>query len=175
MAIALAACGAAAKPNQSTIDLVDKADAAELKRDHATARTLYLEAIATAPDPRSERFARHEFAETLLFWGELAAGAEQLEAITALAPDDAGAWHDLGIVRHHIDDNPGAITALTRARDLAPKDARPRIALAALYWKTGDQASALREYTELYKLDLPGNVRQKVEWAIRQLSAPPPK
>jgi Flp pilus assembly protein TadD len=166
----LAGCASSAKPSQSTLSAVEKAEAAELRRDHDTARALYLDAIAKAPDKASERYARHEMTETLLSWGELDAGAEQLEAIVAIAPDDAAAWHDLGIVRHHQDDNPGAIEALSRSRDLKPNDPRPRIALAALLWKTGDQPGALREYTELHRLELPERVREKVEWAIRQLT-----
>jgi Flp pilus assembly protein TadD len=175
--VVLAACGSPqrpAKPSQITIAAVERADAAEKTRDHEAARALYLDAIATAPDPASERFARRELADTLLHWGEYDAGARQLEAIVALAPDDVAAWNDLGLVRHNLGDHRGAVEALVRARDLEPEDHRPRIALAVLYWKLGETSLALGEYLELRKLDLPDRLARAVEWAIRELQKPTP-
>jgi len=166
----VAGCAGRQKPSQSTIDLVDRADAAELKRDHATARQLYEDAIAKAPNPASERFARHEFADTLASWGEVDNLAAQLEAIVRIAPRDAAAWHDLGVVRHNLGDDAGAMTALLEAQKLAPGDPRPRIALAQMYWIAGDTASALAEYTELRKMDLPDRLAAKVDAAIKYLS-----
>lgn len=174
IALALAACAGRQKPSQSTIDLVDRADAAELKRDHATARQLYEEAIARAPNPASERYARHEFADTLAQWGEIDNLGAQLEAIVALAPNDAAAWHDLGVVRHNQGDDAGAVQALLKAQELAPRDPRPRLALAQMYWIAGDKASALAEYVECRKLDLPDNYRAKVEGAIKFLTTGDP-
>lgn len=174
IAIALAACAGRQKPSQSTVDLVDRADAAELKRDHATARRLYEDAIAKAPNPASERFARHEFADTLASWGEVDGVAAQLEAIVAIEPRDAAAWHDLGIVRHNLGDDAGAMTALLRSQELAPHDPRPRLALAQMYWIAGDKASALAEYIELRKMDLPDRLAAKVDAAIKYLSTGDP-
>ena len=177
IAAGLAACGAAqrpAKPSQVTVAAIERAEAAERTRDHETARALYLDAIARAPDPTSERFARHELVDTLLHWGEYDAGARQLEAIVALAPDDAAAWNDLGLVRHNLGDHRGAVEALIHARDLAPRDHRPRVALAVLYWKLGEKSLALGEYLELRKLELPDRLATAVEWAIRELQAPSP-
>ena len=171
MAIVVVGCAArAAGPSKTTVTTVERAEAAELRRDHATARKLYGDAIATAPDAPSQAYARRELADTLLHWGEIEAGAAELERVVALAPGDAGAWHDLGVVRHHLNDDAGAISALSRARDLAPKDQRPRIALAALYWKLGDRPRALAEYQALARLDLPPRLKEKVLWAIRTLS-----
>ncbi|MBV8760704.1 MAG: hypothetical protein JO257_25650, partial [Deltaproteobacteria bacterium] len=69
-------------------------------------------------------------------------------------------------------DDAGAREALGRAKQLAPRDARPRIALAALYWSSGDKPQALAEYKALLDLDLPDRVREKVRWAIGVLEKP---
>jgi tetratricopeptide (TPR) repeat protein len=169
--IVVAACGSAQRPgpSRSTLSTIEQAEAAALRRDHETARRLYLDAIAAAPDAPSQVYARHELAETLHTWGEYDGMATQLEAIVALAADDAAAWHDLGLVRHHLGDDAGARAALIRARDLARNDPRPRKSLAVLYWKLGDLPRALAEYRELQALDLPEREARAVEWAIRCL------
>ena len=170
--IVLVACAGPrrAGPSATTVAAVERAEAAELRRDHAAARQLYLDAIAAAPDPRSEAFARRELAETLFTWRELEAGREQLETIVTLVPDDAGAWHDLGFVRYKLGDEAGGIEAVARSKELAPRDYRPRRTLAMLYWRAGDRASALAEYQALHRLDLPPRLKQSVEWAIRELT-----
>jgi Flp pilus assembly protein TadD len=133
----------------------------------------YEKAIALAGDDRaSAAFARHEFAETLGSWGEIDEAVTQLEAAVAAVEGDAAAWHDLGILRHKQGNVPGAIVALEKARDLAPTDIRPRIALGAIRWKSGDKAGASAEYKALLELDLPERVRSKVKWAIEQLAKP---
>lgn len=177
----LAACGArgpaapaAAPPLSPRVRAeVELAERAELARDHFTARRHYEAAVAqavAAADLAAIRFARREFAETLISWGELTLAAAQLEQLVAAAPDDAAAWHDLGLVRHGVGDLPGAALALGRAKELRPRDPRPRIALAALQWKRGERDAARREYQALLELDLPERVRDKVTWAIEQLS-----
>jgi cellulose synthase operon protein C len=173
----LAACaGRAAGPPPISPQVraeVELAERAELARDHAAARRHYDVAIAravAAGDPASLRFARRELAETLISWGELAGAEDQLEHLVAAAPEDAAGWHDLGMVRHGLGDGDGAIAALARARRLVPGDPRPRIALAALYWKRGDQQAARAEYQALLSLELPDRVRDKVRWALDQLA-----
>jgi Flp pilus assembly protein TadD len=151
---------------------VERADDAERHRRHDEARRHYEQAIADAKDPASQAFARRELAETLGSWGDYAGAIAQLEAAVAARPDDAAAWHDLGILRHHEHDDAGALAALERARTLAPDDPRPRIALAALRWSRGDVAGATTEYRGLLALDLPERLRQKVEWALEQLAKP---
>lgn len=173
-------CGAAAPrpapaPAEAVRAELDAAERAELARNHAVARRHYEAAIAAAvaaPPPRdlpSQRLARREYAETLISWGELPAAAAQLAALVAVDEQNAAAWHDLGMVRHALGELPAAISALTTARRLAPDDSRPRIALAALYWKRGDLAAARAEYQALLELPLPERVRDKVEWALGQL------
>lgn len=173
-ALALAACAHAAPagPAAAVRAEVDRADAAEQARRHDLAREHYQRAIALAHDADSLGFARHEYAETLVTWGELPEARAQLELAVAVQPGDASAWHDLGLLRHHAGDDPGAIAALARAEQLAPRDARPRTALAALYWQRGDKASAAREYRGMLALELPDRLRAKVEWALAELAKP---
>jgi Flp pilus assembly protein TadD len=172
----LAACAHTAPrptgPAPSVRAEVAEAERAERGRRHDDARAHYERAIALAGDPDSAAYARHEYAETLVSWGERAAARAQLESAVAAQPADPGAWHDLGLLRHDAGDDPGAIAALARAEQLAPDDVRPRTALAALYWKRGDRASAAREYRAMLALDLPDRLRAKVEWALDQLAKP---
>ena len=169
------ACGAPPAPRTPGAVVkadVERAELAEKARQHDVARAAYVQAIADAKTPVDVAFARREFAETLISWGELAAAIGQLESAVAARPDDAGTWHDLGILRHHEGDDAGAVAALEHARTLVPGDPRPRIALAALRWSRGDIAGATREYQELLALDLPDRLRAKVRWALDQLAKP---
>lgn len=175
-ALALAACAHAAAvrpgPAADVRAEVDHAEAAEQARRHDLARAHYQRAIALARDDDSVGFACHEYAETLVSWGELSEARAQLERAVAAQPGEASAWHDLGLLRHNAGDDPGAIEALARAEQLAPGDVRPRTALAALYWRRGDRASAAREYRGMLALELPDRLRAKVEWALAELAKP---
>ena len=176
LAGALSACGHAPPPPPGPAAAVraevDQAEIAERARRHDLARAHYERAIALAHDPGSAAFARHEYAETLVSWGERPAARAQLELAVAALPGDPAAWHDLGLLRHDAGDDPGAIQALARAEQLAPRDVRPRTALAALFWRRGDKASAAREYRGMLELDLPERLRAKVEWALTELAKP---
>lgn len=159
-------------PTETVRTEIALAESAEQHRQHDVARQHYQRAIAEARDPDSVAFARHEYAETLVTWGEAPEARRQLEIAVRASPEDASVWHDLGLLRHHAGDDPGAIAALRRAAELAPRDARPRTALAALYWKRGDRPNATREYRALLDLDLPERLRAKVEWALAELAKP---
>ena len=152
---------------------IERAEDAEKARQHDQAEDHYKRAIALATAPRDAAWAEHEFAETLATWGRLDDAAHQLEAATHATPNDPSLWQDLGIVRHKLGDDPGALAALGQAKDLAPADARPRVALAALEWSLGRRTEALAEYRALLALDLPDRLREKVRWAIDVLSRPP--
>jgi tetratricopeptide (TPR) repeat protein len=153
----------------ATRHAITEAEAALAARDYDAARAAYDRAIAQAPDDASRALARRERADARLFLGDLTGGAADLEALVALRPADAAAWHDLGVVRANAGDRPGAAAALTRAKALASDDPRPRLALAALRWADGDRAGARAEYQALLHLELPPRVRAKVEWAITEL------
>jgi len=168
-----AACASTPKaPPRPSADVrteIEQAESAERARQHDVAREHYQRAVSAARDPASIAFARREFAETLMTWGEVPEAIKQLEGVVAAAPDHAASWHDLGILRHNQGDDAGATIALERARDLQPRDPRPRIALAALRWQRGDKPGAAAEYRALLELDLPERVRAKVKWALDQL------
>jgi len=168
------ACGGRApavrEPAPSVKTEIEQAETAERARKHDDARAHYERAITIATDPASSAYARREFAETLASWGEVPQAIAQLEQSVQLVGDNAGAWHDLGILKHNLGDMPGATAALERAKTLAPEDPRPRVALAALRWKTGDRAGATAEYKALLELELPDRLRAKVKWALDQLA-----
>jgi tetratricopeptide (TPR) repeat protein len=173
--IALAACGGrqtpAAHPDPVRAE-IERAEDAEKARQHDQAAVHYRAAIAAATTPKAQAWAHHEFAETLATWGQIDQAIAELVAAARATPADPSIWQDLGILRHKQADDAGAIEALAKAKDLAPRDARPRIALAALYWSTGARPQALAEYKALLDLDLPDRVREKVRWAIGVLEKP---
>jgi tetratricopeptide (TPR) repeat protein len=150
---------------------VEHAEAAERTRRHDAAREHYRRAVAGARDPESIAFARREYAETLITWGEYPEAIAQLEGALAARPS-AAAWHDLGLLRNNRGDVPGALAALEQARALAPRDFRPRVTLAALRWKSGDRAGAAAEYRALLDLPLPERLRTNVQWALGELAKP---
>jgi Flp pilus assembly protein TadD len=173
--LALGACGRPAPKGPATAVRADieQAEDAEKARRHDLARDRYLHAIADATDPASEAFARHEYAETLVTWGEVGEAIVQLEQVVHLHPSDAAAWHDLGFLRFHEGHPDAAIEALERSKALAPHDVRPRKTLAVIRWKTGDLAGAKAEYRAMLDLDLPATLRSQVEWAIAELDRRP--
>jgi len=174
LALATLGCAARTAPSASTQAHLRDAEAALAVKDYDAARAAYDRAVDTAPDATSARLAVRERADARLFLGDLDGAAGDLARLTELAPRDPAAWHDLGIVRANQGDRAGARDALYQAKTLAPDDARPRLALAALLWASGDRAAADREYQALLELDLPEPVRAKVVWAIATLAAPAP-
>lgn len=171
VAIVLAGCGGRSPaPSAPVRTEVDKAETAEKARKHDEARKHYQAAIANAKDPASIAFARREFAETLISWGEYPEAIVQLEGAAAAKSDDASVWHDLGLLYHNSGDDHRAIDALEKSRTLAPADPRPRVSLGVLRWKRGDLAGARTEYRGLLELELPDRLREKAEWAIRELT-----
>lgn len=174
--VLLVACGSRAPavraPAPTVKAEIDLAEQAERQRKHDVARVHYEKAVALASDPASNAYARREFAETLASWGEVPEAIVQLEQAVALVDDNPAAWHDLGILRHNRGDVAGATTALARAKELAPGDFRPRVALAALRWKSGDKTGAKTEYEQLLELELPTRLREKVKWALAELAKP---
>lgn len=174
-AVAAPGCGGRAPapsgPSAAVRAEIEQAEAAEQARRHDVARDHYQRAVAGARDPESVAFARREYAETLITWGEYPEAIAQLEGAVAARPS-AAAWHDLGLLRNNRGDVPGALAALEQARALAPRDFRPRVALAALRWRSGDRAGATAEYRALLELPLPDRLRTKVQWALGELAKP---
>jgi len=177
--LVLVACSRTPAP-QAPLDNVRadivRAEDAEKARRHDEARTYYERAVAEARTPASIHFAHREYGETLATWGEIDAAKAHLEAAVAAVDGDPIAWQMLGIVRASdaIKDLPGAFAALERSKQLAPHAWIPRRDLAVLHWKLGQRAEALAEYRAMLDLDLPPRLREKVQWAIEQLSRPAP-
>ena len=151
-----------------------RAEEAEKARDHDAARRYYEKAIAEATDPVSQHIAHREYGETLATWGEIEAAGQHLEAAVRADQRDPVAWQMLGIVRHKRGDTANAIVALQKSKELAPRAWIPRRDLAVVYWKHGQRGLALAEYKAMLDLDLPPRLREKVEWAIGELSKPAP-
>ena len=178
--VALIGLGACAKqpavrgPDDAVKSELQRAEQAEAQRQHDVARTHYERAIAAATDPKSAGIAHREFAETLATWGELEAAHTHLEQAVQATPADPVAWQMLGIVRASpaIGDVPGAFVALGKSKQLAPRVWIPRRDLAVLHWKLGHRAEALAEYKAMLELGLPPRLREKVKWAIDELSKP---
>jgi len=152
---------------------IEQAETAERARRHDEARLHYQRAIASATDPASIAFARREFGETLMSWGEYPEAIAQLEGVVAVDPGHVASWNDLGLLHHNQGNDTRAIEALERAKTLAPQDFRPRRNLAVLRWTRGDRAGALAEYRAMLELELPDRLRAKVKWAIEELGKPP--
>lgn len=165
-----------ATPAPATRALLERAEAAERERRYDRADALYREARGRAPDPASRAAAAVAHGRALVFWGAYQQAEAALDEATRLAPGNAGAWHDLGMVRHELGDLAGAEIAFRRSVAVQPRDGRSRIALAALLWKQRRLRDALREYESLAELELPERVRDRVDWAIhtlrRQLAEP---
>jgi tetratricopeptide (TPR) repeat protein len=176
LALLVAACHPSAPhaPANAVRTEIEQAEDAEKARKHDEARVHYERAIAAAKDPASIHVAHREFGETLATWGEIEEARTHLEASVAARDDDPIAWQMLGIVRHKLGDIPGAFAALEKSKALAPRAWIPRRDLAVLHWKLGQRDAALAEYREMLTLDLPDRLREKVLWAIDQLSKPPP-
>jgi tetratricopeptide (TPR) repeat protein len=170
---------------------IERAERAEENRDHQVARKHYETAIDLAKDPISAGFARREFAETLISWGEIESAHRQLDKSVATNPNDPIAWQMLGLLRANdtVKDLPGAFAALEKAKQLAPRAWIPRRDLAALHFKLGagrdadpdpataakHRAAALAEYKAMLELDLPTRLRDKVKWAIDVLTGYAPE
>ncbi len=173
---ALAACRpGSAEPapprvNEQTRSLVDQAERHELARRHDRARAAYVRAIEQAPDATSRAYAGREYASTLISWGEYERAEDQLELVVALAPADPSAWHDLGLLRHRRGDGPGARQALEQSVTAAPRDPRPRIALAAVLVNQRHLSEAVAVYREVLDLELPDRTRAAVERALALLA-----
>jgi tetratricopeptide (TPR) repeat protein len=176
VALLFAACARPAPraPTPIVQQEIEQAETAERARRHDEARLHYQRAVASAKDPASIAFARREFGETLMSWGEFPEAIAQLEGVIAVQPDHVASWNDLGLLHHNQGNDQRAIEALERAKALAPGDFRPRRNLAVLRWTRGDRAGALAEYRALLELELPDRLREKVTWAIGELSRAPP-
>ena len=167
-----AACAAQQHPTAvepHTQSLVSQAEHAQRQRRYDRARALYQRAQSEATAPFSRAYASREYGLALIFWGEYRDAEQALSSAVDARNDDVASWHDLGMVRHRLGRLPQAETAFRTAKRLAPRDPRPRIALAAMLAQQRQYRHALAEYRQLLGLQLPGRLRAKTEWMIGQL------
>jgi len=168
-------CGARPAPAEprvapATLQWIERAEQYERERRYDQARAAYLRAKRAAPDDASRAHGTRAFGLALDFWGEYRAARRELHTASKLRPGHAATWHDLGMVCVKLRDFGAAEQSLRRAVELRPKDPRPRIALAEVYWQRLQQYEKARsEYRYLLRLELPPRVRAAVKWAFCEL------
>lgn len=84
----------------------------------------------------------NNLAVSLLREGDLASAGRQLERTVTLAPEFAGAWGNLGVVRRRLGDVDGALEAYRRSLAIAPRDPAVLYNLAGLYAGLGREREA---------------------------------
>ncbi len=75
---------------------------------------------------------RSKFAESLIELGDLERARDELETILDARPNFVGARVRLGVVRHRLGDDEGAVREWTRCAADDPEDMRPRAYLASV-------------------------------------------
>ena len=155
----------------ATVNLIRQAEGHERARRYDLARASYRDAAAAGTDDHSRAFAAHRFASALAFWGELEEARQELETSIRLDGSKPGAWHDLGVIAAKLGDFVNSEVALRKARGLAPADARPRIALAALLVRSRRFTEARSEYVALLDLEIRGKTREAIGRALELIDA----
>jgi Flp pilus assembly protein TadD len=149
-----------------TLKLNEQAEAAERKRDHHAARAFYQRAVDTAPNPASAAFATREMASALIFWGEDEGAVVLLARSLEHDPTQVPVWHDLGVMQARLGKSQEARQALERAVELAPKEPRSRMALAALLVNLSEFELARSHYKVLLTLKIPPRIEKAIHKAL---------
>lgn len=102
--------------------------------DPATAEALYRQALELPLVPRLTLAARLNLAALLLQHDRLEEAGRLTETATAVAPEVALAWYNLGLIRRRQGDIAAALTAYARAIERAPDhpEAHQNLAVAQL-------------------------------------------
>lgn len=143
-----------------------QAEAAERKRDYHSARAYYQQAVDEAPDSASAAYATLKMASALVFWGELAPACTLLGKSLEHDPSQVPVWHDLGVLQAKLGRPEAARKSLMRAVELAPKEPRSRIALAALLVQQSEFRLAQTHYETLLTLDIPPKIEEAIHRAL---------
>jgi Flp pilus assembly protein TadD len=154
-----------------TLGWLRQAEDEEKLRHYSKARLLYLRAKRESPDDVSRAHAAAAYASALIFWGELPSARRELLEAIELRPGQPGMWHDLGHVEHELGDDEAAEAALRTSIELAPRDPRSRVSLAALLVRLGRFDEAISEYRVLLGLEIPDRVRTAIERTLPKLEA----
>ncbi len=84
--------------------------------------------------------------------GEPRAALQTLERSVVLAPDDAGAWFQLSLVRQDLRDLDGTILALREVLRLSPEQAEAYVNLGIVLQDLGRVDEAMREFARAFLL-----------------------
>ncbi|MCP9851074.1 glycosyltransferase [Cyanobium sp. Morenito 9A2] len=128
----LEACPTVAHPER--YELLLNLAIAESGDDGARAEALYRQALEQPLTPRLTLAARLNLAALLLQLGRPDEAERLTETATAVAPEVALGWYNLGLIRRRQGDIAGALGAYGRALELAPDyaEAQQNLAVAQL-------------------------------------------
>lgn len=126
--------------------VVGLAVAASQFADTIASRAAYKEiaafAVRIAPSNPRTHSAHARLLEKTFYPEDLPRSLEEYEAAVALSPHDFQLWLDLGRARSRSGDDPGAETALRKARELAPNYAQASWALGNFLLRQGKEDEA---------------------------------
>jgi Flp pilus assembly protein TadD len=131
------------------------------------AMDLYQQALAQPLDPRLTLTARLNLAALLLRSGQAGAAAALCRRATAIVPDLALAWYDLGVSQRQLGDLPGAIASYRQAIQLAPETPEAHQNLAVAQLLAGDIGAARQGFRNAIGL-LEGHGRHADAEDLRQ-------
>ncbi len=121
----------------------------ELAHRYEEALSFFDRGAAVAPtDPRGPRAGGMRAAR----WGELEWAAPRLEDALRRDPEDATAWHALGLIRVHQGRYMEARRAYEQGLRLAPRAPEHRVGLASLALRLDQPEDALEQYDALAAL-----------------------
>jgi tetratricopeptide (TPR) repeat protein len=112
--------------------------------------TLYRDTLART---RRAEVIRVNLAIGLLHLGRFDEGIAVLEELLAFAPNQRGAWHNLGLLRQAKGDIEGAIAALRQARRTDPFNDATLLNLGYLYGQQGRLEESLDSYFRLLQMN----------------------
>ncbi|RYB05951.1 tetratricopeptide repeat protein [Lichenibacterium ramalinae] len=138
--------------------------------DLAEARRHYEGCLAIDP---SHVESRHDLAVVMLRCGAPVAAVEQFEQVLARQPRHAGAWMNLSLAHCELEDADAAVTAATRAVEVAPRAGAAQAAMGHALALRGDLAAAEAAYRR--SLDLDGgatSVIARLADILRRLGRP---
>ena len=125
---------------------------AETARDPEAARRHYRQALKLAMDPRLSLGARLNLASLELRLGAVDAALEHARQVTAIAPEFALGWYNLGLIQRQRGDLGEAIAAYRTAIGLAPEHAESHQNLAVANLLAGDIAGARSGFRQAIQL-----------------------
>lgn len=156
-------------PAPKIVALNKKAEEAERRREHLKAQAYLQQAVEQAQDPTSAAYANRQMASLLLFWHEQAQALPYLEMSVEHDPGQVPVWNDLGVVYSSLQMPAKARAALERAVQLAPKEPKSRMSLAAELVRQSEFELARSHYKVLLTLKIPPRIENATHRALKLL------